>query len=170
VGVSAGPEIEIWDDGGARLGPNETGHIVVRGPNVTPGYYKDAALNEAAFTDGWFRTGDRGYLDEDGFLFLTGRVSEFINRGGEKVAPGEIDDVFSGHPDVAQAVTFATHDHRLGEEIATAIIPRHAGAVTAQQLTRFAATRLAFHKIPRRIFLVSEIPVGRTGKADRAAL
>ncbi len=170
VGVTAGSEIEIWNDGGARLGPNETGQIVVRGPNVTPGYYKDAALNEAAFTNGWFRTSDCGYLDEDGFLFLTGRVSAFINRGGEKVAPDEIDEVFSGHPDVAQAVTFAIHDERLGEEIATAIVPRQAGAVTVQQLTRFAAARLAFHKIPRRIFLVSGIPVGRTGKADRTAL
>ena len=171
VGVLAGPEIAIRDDNGAPLGPNSSGHVLVRGPNITPGYcYKDAAATAAAFTNGWFRTGDCGYLDDDGFLFLTGRVSEFINRGGEKVAPSEIDDVFHGHPDVAQAVTFATYDERLGEEVATAIVPRHAGAVTVGQLTRFAATRLAFHKIPRRIYLVSEIPAGRTGKASRTAL
>jgi acyl-CoA synthetase (AMP-forming)/AMP-acid ligase II len=101
---------------------------------------------------------------------LTGRVSEFINRGGEKVAPGEIDDVFMGHPDVAQAVTFAVRDDRLGEDVATAIVPTQAGALTVQQLRRFAATRLTFHKIPRRIYLVPEIPRGRTGKPNRAAL
>ena len=170
VGVLAGPEVEIWDDGGARLGPNCSGHVVTRGPNITPGYYKDEPANAAAFTKGWFRTGDCGYLDEDGFLFLTGRVREFINRGGEKVSPSEVDGVFSGHPDVAQAVTFAIHDDRLGEEVATAIVPRHAGALTVKQLTRFAATRLAFHKIPRRIYFVAAIPAGRTGKPDRTAL
>ena len=120
VGVLAGPEVAIWDDGGSPLAPGCSGHVLVRGPNVSPGYYDDAVANQAAFTDGWFRTGDCGYLDEDGFLFLTGRISEFINRGGEKVAPGEIDDVFMSHPDVAQAATFAIRDDRLGEDMATA--------------------------------------------------
>jgi thioesterase domain-containing protein len=170
VGVLAGPEVAIWDDCGAPLAQNCSGHVLVRGPNVSPGYYDDAAANQAAFTDGWFRTGDCGYLDDDGFLFLTGRISEFINRGGEKVAPAEIDDVFIGHPDVAQAATFAVCDGRLGEDVATAIVPTHAGALTVQQLRRFAATRLTFHKIPRRIYLVPEIPRGRTGKPNRAAL
>jgi thioesterase domain-containing protein len=170
VGIAAGPEVAIWDDEDRPLGPYCAGNVLARGPNLMAGYYRDAAANRAAFSNGWLRTGDCGYLDEDGFLFLTGRVREFINRGGEKVAPSEVDEMFGGHPDVEHAVTFAIPDPRLGEEVATAIVPRRPGAVTVEQLTRFAATRLAFHKIPRRIVLVGEIPVGRTGKPDRAAL
>jgi acyl-CoA synthetase (AMP-forming)/AMP-acid ligase II/thioesterase domain-containing protein len=170
VGRVTGPEVAIWDDDGDRLPTGVAGNIVVRGANISPGYYAGREATRAAFVRGWFQTGDCGYLDEDGFLFLTGRTSDFINRGGEKVSPFEVESVFATHPDVNYVTAFPISDPRLGEEIAIAIVPRHEGAVTSQQLARFATSRLAFHKIPRRFHLVDAIPTGRTGKPDRKAL
>ena len=110
------------DEGGTVLPAGETGEIVVRGTSVMQGYDNDPRANRSAFTHGWFRTGDQGYLDADGYLFITGRLKEIINRGGEKIAPQEVDDVLMDHPAVAQAVTFAVPHARLGEDIAAAVV------------------------------------------------
>jgi oxalate---CoA ligase len=170
VGVAAGPEVAIVDEAGHVLPPGETGEVVIRGKNVTSGYENNPAANQSAFVNGWFRTGDQGYLDGEGYLFLTGRLKEIINRGGEKIAPREIDDVLLGHPAVAQAVTFAVPDARLGEEVAVAVVLREHTAVTARELREFAALRLADFKVPRRVIIVEAIPKGPTGKVQRIGL
>ena len=167
VGVAAGAEIAIVDDRGRPVHTGEVGQVVVRGANVTTGYWNDPEATSAAYKDGWFQTGDCGYLDSDGYLFLTGRISDIINRGGEKISPAEVDGVFGAHPWVAQALTFAIPDDHLGEDVAIAIVPKDSGAVTSAELQRYAARRLAFHKIPRHYFFVDKIPLGATGKSSR---
>ena len=169
VGVAAGPEIGVWGEG--RLVPaGELGEVVVRGPNVTSGYENNGAANAEAFVDGWFRTGDQGFLDAAGYLRLTGRLKELINRGGEKVSPLEVDAVLLGHPAVAQCATFALPHDRLGEEVAAAVVLREGGACDERTLRDFAAGRLAAFKVPRRVVFVVEIPKGPTGKLQRIGL
>ena len=170
VGVAAGPEIAIMDETGALLPPGATGEVVIRGPNVTGGYRNNPDANAAAFTDGWFRTGDQGVLDDDGYLRLTGRLKEIINRGGEKISPREVDEVLLDHPDIRQAVTFAVAHPKLGEDVAAAVVARDGARLTERQIRAFAATRLADFKVPRTIVLVDEIPKGPTGKLQRIGL
>ena len=122
VGTAAGPQVAVMDDAGSLLDPGTTGEIVVRGPGITSGYVANEEANASAFTDGWFRTGDVGYLDADGYLFLTGRRKEIINRGGEKIAPREIDEVLLDHPAVAEAAAFAVPHDTLGEEVGAAVV------------------------------------------------
>ncbi len=170
VGIAAGPEIAIMGEHDARLRPGEAlGEIVIRGPSVTLGYSNNAEANQKSFTNGWFRTGDLGYLDADGYLFITGRIKEIINRGGEKISPREVDEVFLGHPAVAQAVTFGVPDVRLGETVAIAVVLKDA-SVSQDQLRKFAADRLAFFKVPERVLILDEIPKGATGKIQRIGL
>jgi len=172
VGVAAGPKVAIMNGAGHLLTQGTIGEVVVCGSNVMRGYEGNAEANAAAFVDGWFRTGDQGYLDADGYLFLTGRLKELINRGGEKIAPREIDEVLLDHPAVAQAVAFAVPHATLGEEVAAAVVV-HACAgpvVTEIELRRFAADRLAPFKVPRRVLVVDEIPKGPTGKMQRIGL
>jgi len=148
----------------------ELGEIVIRGRNVTAGYENNPDANAKAFTNGWFRTGDEGYLDNDGYLRLTGRLKEIINRGGEKVSPLEVDNVLMDHPDVAQVLTFAMPHPKLGEEVAAAVVLR-AGAVENEHSIRdFAGERLAPFKVPRKIIFLKEIPKGATGKLMRIGL
>lgn len=170
VGTAAGPEISIMDEAGNLLAAGAKGEIVIRGANVTAGYENNPTANTAAFTDGWFRTGDAGYLDASGYLFITGRLKELINRGGEKIAPREIDEVLLNHPAVAQAVTFAMPDDRLGEEVAAAVVLSDNRSVTERELRDYAAQRLADFKVPRRIIFLAEIPSGPTGKLQRVGL
>ncbi len=170
VGLPAGPEIAVLDDSGDRVPVGDVGRVVVRGANVAAGYWNDSESTAAAFQDGWFHTGDLGHFDSEGYLFLTGRLKDVINRGGEKISPQEIDDVFNAHPDVTLALTFPLPHKTLGEEIAVAIVPRVDSAVTILQLQRYAAGRLAFTKIPRRFYFLDRIPLGATGKHDRAAV
>jgi acyl-CoA synthetase (AMP-forming)/AMP-acid ligase II/acyl carrier protein len=170
VGLAAGPEIAIMDESGTLLPPDAIGEVVVRGPNVTRGYENNPSANGAAFTDGWFRTGDQGTLDTQGYLYLTGRLKEIINRGGEKISPREVDDVLMDHPDVAQAVTFAIPSARLGEDVGAAVVLREGARAREADLRDFAATRLAEFKVPRIIRLVEEIPKGPTGKLQRIGL
>jgi len=170
VGLAAGPEVAVMNGNGRVLAPGETGEVVIRGPNVTLGYENNPEANQAAFSDGWFRTGDQGYLDDDGYLYLTGRLKEIINRGGEKISPREIDEVLLDHPAVAQSVAFALPDERLGEEVAAAVVLRSEQAATETGLREFAAGRLADFKIPRRIVILDEIPKGPTGKVQRIGL
>lgn len=168
VGVSAGPEVAVMDADGALLAPGATGEVVIRGPNVTAGYVSNPEANEAAFTGGWFRTGDEGHLDGDGYLVLSGRIKEIINRAGEKIAPREIDEVLLDHPAVAQAVAFAVPHPRLGEEVAAVVV--RAGDVTERQLQEFVGARLAPFKVPRAVVFAEAIPKGPTGKLQRIGL
>ena len=170
VGVAAGPEVAIMDTGGALLPAGATGEVVIRGPNVTQGYEGNQAANHAAFAHGWFRTGDQGYVDADGYLFLTGRLKEMINRGGEKVSPREIDEALLDHPDIRQAVAFAVPHPSLGEDIAAAVVLK-AGSLATESLIRdYLFGRLADFKIPSRVLIVESIPKGATGKIQRIGL
>jgi acyl-CoA synthetase (AMP-forming)/AMP-acid ligase II/2-methylisocitrate lyase-like PEP mutase family enzyme len=170
VGPAAGPEVAIMDEAGQLLENGLTGEIVIRGPNVTPGYVNNPEANATTFSNGWFRTGDQGYLDPEQYLFITGRIKELINRGGEKISPREIDETLMDHPAVAQAIAFAMPDSRVGEEVGAAVVLRTGQAVTEIELQRFAARRLTDFKVPRRIVFLAEIPKGPTGKPHRVGL
>ena len=154
VGIAAGPEVAILDGDGEVLGVGEVGEVSIRGPNVTLGYEANPEANAKAFTNGWFRTGDQGLLDEDGYLRLTGRLKELINRGGEKISPLEVDEVLMVHPAVAQVVTFGIPHEKLGEEVGAAVVLREGQTATERELRDFAATRLADFKVPRKIVLL----------------
>jgi acyl-CoA synthetase (AMP-forming)/AMP-acid ligase II len=170
VGVAAGPDVAIMDERGNLLSRGEVGEVVIRGPNVTPGYEANPEANAKAFTNGWFRTGDQGTLDEDGYLRLTGRLKELINRGGEKISPLEVDEALMHHPAVQQVVAFPMPHEKLGEEVAAAVVLRDGHQVSERELRAFAAARLAEFKVPRRVIIVSEIPKGATGKLQRIGL
>jgi acyl-CoA synthetase (AMP-forming)/AMP-acid ligase II len=170
VGVAAGPEVAIMDPKGAILPQGATGEVVIRGDNVTKGYENNPQANESAFTNGWFRTGDQGVLDADGFLTITGRLKEIINRGGEKIAPLEVDNVLMEHPAVAQAVTFAMPHEKLGEDVAAAVVLREGAQANEKVLRTFVSEHLADFKVPRRIVILDEIPKGATGKLQRIGL
>jgi acyl-CoA synthetase (AMP-forming)/AMP-acid ligase II len=170
VGIAAGPEVAIMDLDGKLLARGETGEIVIRGENVTLGYANNPKANAEAFTHGWFRTGDQGIMDADGYLSITGRLKEIINRGGEKIAPREVDDVIMDHPAVAQVVTFAMPHEKLGEEVAAAVVLREGQSVSEGELRSFVGTRLADFKVPRKILFLPEIPKGATGKLQRIGL
>jgi oxalate---CoA ligase len=170
VGVAAGPEVAIMDEDGALLPQGALGEVVIRGRNVTDGYENNPKANASAFTNGWFRTGDQGSLDADGYLRLTGRLKELINRGGEKISPLEVDEILMDHPAVGQCLTFALPHAKLGEEVAAAIVLREGKTVDEHALRDFAATRLAAFKVPRRFVFLDEIPKGATGKLQRIGL
>jgi oxalate---CoA ligase len=171
VGMAAGPEIAIMGEGGALLAAGETGEIVIRGPNVTAGYEANPKANAEAFTHGWFRTGDQGTLDGDGYVSITGRLKEIINRGGEKVSPREVDEILMDHPAVAQVVCFGMPHARLGEEVAACVVLREGGdAVTERELQDFVGLRAADYKVPKKILFMDEIPKGATGKLQRIGL
>jgi acyl-CoA synthetase (AMP-forming)/AMP-acid ligase II/acyl carrier protein len=170
VGLPAGPEVAIMGEAGRLLPSGEVGEVVVRGASVMQGYENNPAANERAFINGWFRTGDQGYLDAEGYLFLTGRLKEIINRGGEKISPREVEEVLLDHPAVTQAVTFAIPHDTLGEEVAAAVVLREQAAVGVRDLQEFTATRLAEFKVPRRVIIVEELPTGSTGKVQRVGL
>ena len=170
VGIAAGPEVAIMDESGTLLAPDETGEVVIRGDNVTAGYENNAKANAEAFTHGWFRTGDQGVMDAEGYLTITGRLKEIINRGGEKVSPREVDEILMDHPAVAQVVTFAIPHDKLGEEVGAAVVLREGASLTERELREFAAQRLADFKVPRKVLILDEIPKGATGKLQRIGL
>ena len=170
VGIPTGQEVAIMNETGHLLQPNETGEVVIRGANVTKGYENNPEANESAFVSGWFRTGDQGFFDEDGYLFLTGRIKEIINRGGEKIAPREVDEAVMEHPAVEQAVTFAVPHATLGEDVATAVVLRDNASATEKEIRALAFERLADHKVPGQVVIVDEVPKGPTGKLQRIGL
>jgi acyl-CoA synthetase (AMP-forming)/AMP-acid ligase II len=170
VGRAAGPEIAIMGEGGALLAAGATGEIVIRGPNVTQGYEANPKANAEAFVNGWFRTGDQGTLDADGYVSITGRLKEIINRGGEKVSPREVDEILMDHPAVAQVVCFGMPHERLGEEVAACVVLREGAAVTERELQDFVGLRAADYKVPKKILFMDEIPKGATGKLQRIGL
>jgi oxalate---CoA ligase len=170
VGLATGLEVAILDEAGETLASGRTGEVAIRGPNVTCGYANNPEANATAFCRGWFRTGDQGHLDGEGYLFITGRLKELINRGGEKIAPREIDEVFLACPGVRQAVAFAVPHPSLGEDIAAAVVLKD-GAVACEPLLReFALDRLPMFKVPSRIIFVNDVPKGPTGKIQRIGL
>jgi len=170
VGIAAGPEVAIMDEAGNLLAPGATGEVVIRGDNVTRGYENNPKANAEAYCNGWFRTGDQGVMDDEGYLTITGRLKEIINRGGEKVSPREVDEVLMDHPAVAQVVTFAIPHDKLGEEVGAAVVLREGATLTDRELREFASKRLADFKVPRKIVVLDEIPKGATGKLQRIGL
>jgi acyl-CoA synthetase (AMP-forming)/AMP-acid ligase II len=164
-------DIAILDEHRAPCPPGVPGEIVVRGPQVSARYLADAEASAAAFLPGgWFRTGDLGLLDDDGCLRLTGRIKEIINRGGEKLAPEEIDDALLDHPAVAEAAAFAISDERLGEEVAIAVVLEPGVSVSRRELRRAVATRLSLSNVPRRVWFIASLPRTATGKVRRGEL
>ncbi|MEM6438725.1 MAG: acyl--CoA ligase [Pseudomonadota bacterium] len=175
VGVAAGPEVMTADEAeNAILAPGRLGEVVISGPNVTPGYEANPEANAKNFfeADGkrWFRTGDQGRFDEAGYLRITGRLKEIINRGGEKVSPLEVDEVLMDHPAVAQAVTFAIPHAKLGEEVGAAVVLREGECADEAGVRAFVRERLAEFKTPRKVVILDEIPKGATGKLQRIGL
>ncbi|MFP6744545.1 MAG: acyl--CoA ligase [Alphaproteobacteria bacterium] len=170
VGVAAGPDVSVMSEDGTLLSAGATGEIVIRGANVTPGYEANPTGNAEAFTNGWFRTGDQGVIDDEGYLTITGRLKEIINRGGEKISPREVDEVLMDHPAVAQVVTFAMPHDKLGEDVAAAVVLRDGETAAERDIRDFVATRLADFKVPRKILFLDEIPKGATGKLQRIGL
>ena len=171
VGPAAGPKVNISDIEDLRfLNTNEEGEIVIRGENVTSGYINNPEANAKDFIAGWFRSGDLGLKDEDGYVKVTGRLKEIINRGGEKVSPLEIDEVLLDHDSVAQACTFGVPHESLGEDIGAIIVLAEGKKATSRDIQSYARKRLAAFKVPRTILFKDEIPQGPTGKVQRIGM
>jgi acyl-CoA synthetase (AMP-forming)/AMP-acid ligase II len=168
VGRGTNVRVSIMDAKGRHCAPGDRGEVVVQGPNVIRGYENNPEANAASFVDGWFRTGDRGYIDEDGYLHLVARIKELINRGGEKISPREIDEVLLGHPAVAEAVSFGVPHGTWGEEVAAAVVVRH--AVTETELLEYCGRYLAEFKRPKQIHITDAIPRTATGKVQRGVV
>ncbi|MGH1357323.1 MAG: acyl--CoA ligase [Burkholderiaceae bacterium] len=175
VGIAAGPQVRVASETeDLLLAQGDTGEVVISGPNVTPGYESNPQANQKAFfeADGlrWFRTGDQGVHDEQGYLRLTGRLKEIINRGGEKISPLEVDEVLMDHPAIQQVVTFGIPHEKLGEEVGAAVVLRDSEQADEKSIRAFAAERLADFKVPRKVVVLDEIPKGATGKLQRIGL
>ena len=170
VGVSCGPRIRILAPDGADLPCGATGEIVIQGENVIAGYEDAPEANATSFRNGWFHTGDTGYIDDEGFVFLTGRLKEMINRGGENITPQEIDDVLLRHPEVAQAASFSIKHRTLGEDVAAAVVLRSPNAVGESDIRGFALRHLADFKVPRMVIFLDRMPRDPIGKISRMSL
>jgi acyl-CoA synthetase (AMP-forming)/AMP-acid ligase II len=168
VGPGTGVKISIMDAAGNHLAAGERGEVVIQGPNVVREYENNPEANAKSFTNGWFRTGDQGYLDEDSYLVLTGRIKELINRGGEKIAPREIDEVLLAHPAVAEAVAFGFPHPTWGEEVAAAVVLRSPEKDSV--ILAHCKERLADFKCPKKLYIVDKIPRTATGKIQRGAV
>ncbi|MBE9051871.1 AMP-binding protein [Nostocales cyanobacterium LEGE 11386] len=165
VGYGFGVEVGIMDEDGNLLPQGSLGEVVVKGANVVDGYENNPQANATAFVNGWFRTGDQGRLDADNYLYLTGRIKELINRGGEKISPLEIDDLLLRHPAVAEALAFAVPHKSLGEEIHAAVVLK--GNTNEQELKSYCSNLLAEFKVPKQIHILEALPRGATGKLQR---
>jgi acyl-CoA synthetase (AMP-forming)/AMP-acid ligase II len=169
VGLAAGPNVVILDESSRPMLQGDTGEIAIRGANVSS-FAMIGSGQEKPRNQGWFRTGDLGYFDPDNYLFISGRLKEMINRGGEKISPHEVEEVILEHPAIAQAVACSIPDQRLGEDIIAVLVRREGASVSERELREFASTRLASFKIPRRMIFVDQIPKGPTGKIQRVGL
>lgn len=172
VGPGTGVKIGIMNDAGDLLPTGERGEVVIQGPNVVSGYENNPEANAKSFTNGWFRTGDQGFLDSDGYLTLTGRIKELINRAGEKIGPREIDEVLLSHPAVAEAVCFGVPHPKWGEEVEAAVVLKEESRETTKDadIIAFCKQRLADFKVPKKIHITTAIPRTATGKIQRGAV
>ena len=170
VGLPTNLQVTALDDAGNELPPATVGEIALRGENVTRGYLRNPEATAAAFTNGWFRTGDQGSVDADGYVFLHGRIKELINRGGEKITPMEIDDVLLRHPAVAEAVAVGVPHPIYGEEVEVVVALRPGASADAAELIAFAKEHLADFKVPKAVRFVPQVPRGATGKIQRRRL
>jgi len=167
VGKSTNIQLTILDDKGEEQPTGVRGEVCIKGDNVTLGYWNNPSANTANWTNGWFRTGDQGYLDEHHYLYLTGRIKELINRGGEKISPLEVDAILLEHPDVTEAVSFAVPDEKYGEEIHAAVVLKKENTVTEATLIEFVKQKISAFKVPKKIYIASELPRTATGKIQR---
>jgi oxalate---CoA ligase len=170
VGLPTGVEIRIVADDGRDVATGSVGEILVRGATVTSGYLDNPRANSASFVDGWFRSGDLGSQDADGYLFLRGRLKEIINRGGEKISPGDIDAVLLSHPKVLDALSFGESDAIYGENVQAAVILRAGMKATEGELRDYCRSKLSAFEVPERIYMVAEFPRTAKGSTDRRAL
>ncbi|MGH9386668.1 MAG: AMP-binding protein, partial [Vicinamibacterales bacterium] len=170
VGLPLGTAVAILDEASTPRARGLTGEIAIRGPNVIAAYEGGGAANAQSFVDGWLKTGDAGHIDNDGYVFITGRLKETINRGGEKVNPREVDEVLLTHPAVAEAAAFGMSHATLGQDVAAAVVLHEGRTCTEQALREFAAGRLAQFKVPARVIFLDELPEGPTGKVQRSLL
>jgi acyl-CoA synthetase (AMP-forming)/AMP-acid ligase II len=168
VGYGTDVRVAIMDGAGRICSHGERGEVVIQGPNVIRGYENNPEANATSFVDGWFRTGDRGYLDADGALWLVARIKELINRGGEKISPREIDEILLAHPAVAEAVCFGVPHGTWGEEVAAAVVL--CGAATEAELVAYCREHLADYKRPKQIHITDAIPRTATGKIQRGVV
>ncbi|KAH0566223.1 hypothetical protein GP486_000370 [Trichoglossum hirsutum] len=168
VGVGQGVEVKILDGNGEEVRTGFEGEICIRGENVTRGYLNNPEANKSSFTkSGFFRTGDQGKQDEDGYLVITGRIKELINKGGEKISPVELDNILMQHPAVSEAVSFAVADEIYGQEVGVAVVLRHGKALRENELRTWMAERVAEFKLPKKIYFVNDMPKTATGKIQR---
>lgn len=168
VGIGQGVEVRILDSDGTPLPQGSEGEICIRGVNVTKGYINNDKANQESFTrDGFFRTGDQGKLDSEGYVQITGRIKELINRGGEKISPIEVDNALAAHPAVSEAVSFALESELYGQEVGAAVVVKAGDKVTVEQLKAFVAEKLARFKIPTKIWFIDIMPKTATGKIQR---
>ncbi len=170
VGPATGVEIGIMDEAGRHLAPGERGELVAKGPSVIPSYEGNPEANAKSYTEGWFRTGDQGFLDDDRYVTLTGRIKELINRGGEKIGPREVDEVLLAHPAVAMAVAFGVPHPIWGEEVEAAVVLKESGGASEAAILGFCKERLADFKLPKKLHIVTAIPHTATGKIQRGAV
>ena len=170
AGFAAGPEVSIFDENNKILSNGKIGEIVIRGNNVTTGYLKNIQANKNSFVHGWFRTGDLGFYDKEGFLQITGRIKEIINKGGEKISPLEIDEEIMKHESIFQAITFPIFHDKLGEEVAAAVVLKKNHKLSQYEIKEFLGKKLANFKIPQKIIFLDQIPKGKTGKFQRIGL
>jgi acyl-CoA synthetase (AMP-forming)/AMP-acid ligase II len=170
VGVGAGLRVRIMDKEGNDVGNNQRGEVAIQGANVFRGYENNAEANARAFVNGWFRTGDEGMLDSDCYLHLTGRIKDIIIRGGENIAPHEVDEILLRHPAVAAAVTFGAVHPTLGEEVAAAVVLQEGQEASESAIIKHCREHLADYKTPKKIYIVKSIPTTATGKIRRRAV
>tara|TARA_B100000686_G_scaffold219200_1_gene226248 strand:- start:3960 stop:5483 length:1524 start_codon:yes stop_codon:yes gene_type:complete len=171
VGIKAGPEVALLKNKKIiKNKPHIEGQIIIKGDNVTEGYLNNEKANSESFYKGWFLTGDEGIFDEEGYLKISGRIKEIINRGGEKISPKEIDEALMDHENVQQAVTFSVPHEKLGEDLSAAVVLKDNSNCSEEDLKNYCKNKLAKFKIPRKIVILDAIPKGPTGKLQRIGL
>lgn len=170
-GIPFGNEARILDEDGKECPPGVSGELMIRGANVTKGYFKNPeATAEALEPDGWLHTGDVALCDEDGFFFITGRIKELIIKGGENIAPREIDEALYEHPAVLEAAGFGMPDKHYGQEVMACVALKPGAACTENELANLLESRLGAFKSPKRIFFMEDLPKGPSGKIQRLKL
>ncbi|KAF1997526.1 acetyl-CoA synthetase-like protein [Amniculicola lignicola CBS 123094] len=168
VGIGQGVDVKILDDSGKELAQGKEGEICIRGENVTTGYLNNPTANATAFhPGGFFRTGDQGKQDPEGYVIITGRIKELINKGGEKISPIELDNVIAQHPAVSEAVSFALEDELYGQEVGVAVVLKDGQTLSAEELKTWMTDKVAKFKLPKNVFFTDLMPKTATGKIQR---